>query len=39
LKAAEVPETRLGQARLGWTSWLKAAEFTTDDSQACIRMA
>jgi type VI secretion system protein ImpH len=33
LQAAAVPETRLGQARLGWTSWLKTRPFATDDSQ------
>jgi len=31
LKAAEVPETRLGQAgMLGWTTWLKTQPFTRD---------
>jgi type VI secretion system protein ImpH len=39
LKAAEVPAMRLGQARLGWTSWLKVREFASDDSQACVRLA
>jgi type VI secretion system protein ImpH len=39
LKAAEVPNMRLGRARLGWTSWLKVARFKADDSQACIRLA
>ncbi len=33
LQAAAVPETRLGQARLGWTSWLKTRPFASDDSQ------
>jgi len=33
LKAAEVPESRLGQSWLGWTSWLKTRPFGADDSQ------
>lgn len=39
LQAAQVPEMRLGKARLGWTAWLKTDEFAADDSQACIRLA
>jgi len=37
LKAAEVPESRLGQSWLGWTSWLKTRPFGADDSQ--VRLA
>jgi type VI secretion system protein ImpH len=33
LGAEEVPESRLGQSRLGWTSWLKTRRFDHDDSQ------
>jgi len=39
VKAAEVPAMRLGQARLGWTSWLLKQVCPADDSQACIRLA
>jgi len=35
--ATSVPETRLGQARLGWTSWLKTQPLTSDDSQVRLR--
>ena len=37
LRAAEVPEARLGQSWLGWTSWLKTTPFSADDSQ--VRLA
>lgn len=37
LQAADVPETRLGQSWLGWTSWLKTKPFPSDDSQ--VRLA
>jgi type VI secretion system protein ImpH len=37
LEAAAVPETRLGQSRLGWTSWLKTGPFASDDSQVRLR--
>lgn len=30
LKAAEAPETRLGSARLGWTSWLRTRPIERD---------
>jgi len=33
LRAAEVPASRLGSARLGWTSWLKTRPFERDASQ------
>jgi type VI secretion system protein ImpH len=33
LKREDVPQTHLGKSRLGWTSWLKTAPFTADDSQ------
>ena len=33
VRAEEVASTRLGQSRLGWTSWLKTRAFTRDDSQ------
>jgi type VI secretion system protein ImpH len=33
LRAVEVPPTRLGGTRLGWTSWLKTRPFQKDDSQ------
>ena len=42
LKAAEVPGARLsaeGGARLGWTSWLKTAEWSEDDSQVAVSQA
>jgi type VI secretion system protein ImpH len=37
LKAADVPETRLGQALLGWTSYLKTRPFPHDDSQVRLK--
>ena len=37
LAAAEIPETRLGQSRLGWTSWLKTRPFGSDNSQVHLR--
>lgn len=37
LSASEVPESRLGQSWLGWTSWLKTQPFASDDSQ--VRLA
>jgi type VI secretion system protein ImpH len=37
LAAADIPETRLGQSRLGWTSWLKTRPFGSDDSQVRLR--
>jgi type VI secretion system protein ImpH len=37
VKAADVPESRLGQSWLGWTSWLKTRPFPADDSQ--VRLA
>jgi type VI secretion system protein ImpH len=33
LRAEDVPESRLGAAQLGWTSWLKTRPSPTDDSQ------
>jgi type VI secretion system protein ImpH len=39
LAAADIPETRLGQSRLGWTSWLKTRPFGSDDSQVRLRPA
>lgn len=33
LRAAEVPASRLGASRLGWTSWIRTRPFTHDDSQ------
>jgi predicted component of type VI protein secretion system len=39
LKAAEVPELRLGKkggAMLGWTSWLKTRPVTQDDTQVVM---
>ena len=36
LKASEVPASRLGQARLRWTSWLKTRPFTADSDQVQI---
>lgn len=36
LRAAEVPASRLGQSRLGWTSWLKTRPLDYDDSQMRI---
>lgn len=37
IEAGEVPESRLGKAKLGWTSWLKTRPFTKDDSQVQLR--
>ncbi|HLI83228.1 MAG TPA: type VI secretion system baseplate subunit TssG [Bryobacteraceae bacterium] len=37
LKAAEVPEMRLGHTFLGWTSWLKTRPFPHDDSQVRLK--
>ena len=34
LRAAEVPQSRPGSCRLGWTSWLNTRGFSQDDSQA-----
>ena len=31
--AAEVPESHIGAAKLGWTSWLRTRPFESDDSQ------
>jgi type VI secretion system protein ImpH len=36
LAAAEVPEARLGSAKLGWTSWLRTVPALRDDSQVRI---
>jgi type VI secretion system protein ImpH len=33
IEATQIPESRLGSARLGWTSWLKTHSFDRDDSQ------
>lgn len=33
LRAGDVPETRLGTTKLGWTSWLKTRPFRSDDDQ------
>jgi type VI secretion system protein ImpH len=33
LRAEDVPESRLGTAQLGWTSWLKTVPSPQDDSQ------
>jgi type VI secretion system protein ImpH len=33
LRAEDVPESRLGTAQLGWTSWLKTRPSVKDDSQ------
>ena len=35
--ASEVPESRLGQTRLGWTSWLKTRPCKHDDAQVILR--
>jgi len=37
LQAPDIPATRLGQSRLGWTSWLKSRPSQSDDSQVCLR--
>lgn len=37
LKATEVPQSWLGHAVLGWTSWLKTRPFPHDDSQVRLR--
>jgi type VI secretion system protein ImpH len=39
LRGTDIPETRLGQSRLGWTSWLKTRPFGSDDSQVRLRPA
>ena len=39
LDAEAVPETLLGTARLGWTSWLKTRAFSREDSQVWLRPA
>jgi len=39
IKALEVPPLRLSAAsgpRLGWTSWIKTADFANDDSQVVL---
>ncbi|HWM89366.1 MAG TPA: type VI secretion system baseplate subunit TssG [Thermoanaerobaculia bacterium] len=39
VKKEEIPELRLGrkgEARLGWTSWLKTKPFSEDDSQVSL---
>jgi type VI secretion system protein ImpH len=33
LLAAEIPASRLGAARLGWTSWVRTRPFEHNDSQ------
>ena len=33
---AEIPESRLGRARLGWTSWLKTQPFRQDGPQVIL---
>jgi len=37
VEAPAIPETRLGQSRLGWTSWLKTRPFEGNDSQLRLR--
>jgi type VI secretion system protein ImpH len=37
LKATDVPQSWLGHAVLGWTSWLKTRPFSHDDSQVHLR--
>lgn len=36
VRASEVPESRLGTARLGWTSWLRTRQPERDDSQVVL---
>jgi type VI secretion system protein ImpH len=37
IEAGAIPESHLGSARLGWTSWLKTQPLHQDDSQVCLR--
>lgn len=37
LSASEVPESRLGRARLGWTAWLRTGPFKLGEAQIVLR--